>query len=110
MPKCARDSKPLIVGLRTSTICGYSADMMITALQFADAVGRKKMADALKVGATAVSNAVVSNSFPSSWFLVCQSLALEAGVSCPPCLFKMKEQDDNTQIVDCPQHLQGGVA
>ena len=63
----------------------------ITALQLADAIGRKQMAEYLDVGATAVSNAVVRGWFPSSWFLVCKDLAEQAGINCPPALFKMRE-------------------
>lgn len=83
---------------------------MITAPQFADAIGRKKMSDALNVGATAVSNAVVRGWFPSSWFLVCLGLAKEGGVDCPPCLFKIKAPLDDTQFVDCVKPVQGGAA
>jgi hypothetical protein len=81
--------KPLFVAFTMSTFGGYSRDMM-NALTFADAVGRKKIAEALGVGATAVSNGVVRGKFPSSWFLACQDLAHEAGVDCPPELFGMR--------------------
>lgn len=63
---------------------------MTTASQLADALGRKTIADALDVGLTAVSNAVVRGWFPSSWFLVIEALAKDAGVACPPELFKMR--------------------
>lgn len=63
---------------------------MTTALELADAVGRKQISDALGVGLTAVSNAVVRGAFPSSWFLVVKSLAEKGGHSCPPELFNMR--------------------
>lgn len=64
---------------------------MITTEKIADALGRKEMAQALGVGLTSISNAVVRGSFPASWFFVVTRLAGDAGVSCPPCLFQMKE-------------------
>lgn len=72
---------------------------MTTASELADAIGRKKMADTLHVGVTAISNAVVRGWFPSSWFLVVQGLAAEAGAECPPCLFKMR--GSTSPSVDC---------
>ena len=81
---------------------------MMTAPQFADAVGRKNMADALEVGATAVSNAVVRGWFPSSWFYTCQHLAESVGVECPPQLFGMRPVD-NIQNADCGQQVKAAV-
>lgn len=72
---------------------------MLDSVQFADAVGRKKIAEALGVGATAVSNAVVRKRFPSSWFLACQRLANDAGVTCPPELFGMRIPEDRPEDV-----------
>lgn len=63
---------------------------MSNALDFADAVGRKNIADALGVGLTAVSNAVTRGRFPSSWFMACKGLADQAGVDCPSDLFGMR--------------------
>lgn len=59
--------------------------------EFADAVGRKKIAEALKVRPTAVSNHVVRGAFPASWFLVLRALSREAGVPCPESLFDMRQ-------------------
>jgi hypothetical protein len=78
---------------------------MTTASELADAIGRKRMADTLEVGVTAISNAVVRGWFPSSWFLVVQALAAEAGVECPPALFKMRAH--NSPSVDFDAPLQG---
>lgn len=63
---------------------------MTTAEQVADALGRKAIADAAGVGVTAVSNAVVRNRFPATWFLAVTGLAKGAGQQCPPELFGMK--------------------
>lgn len=63
---------------------------MITTLQFAEAVGRRKMAAALKVLPTAISNAVGRETFPPSWLVTCQALADEVGVDCPPELFAQR--------------------
>lgn len=57
---------------------------MLTALELADALGRRKMADRLGVLPTAVSNAVVRGSFPSSWFCECSRMAVEAGLTTKP--------------------------
>lgn len=82
---------------------------MINAPQFADAIGRKKMADALDVGLTAVSNAVVRGKFPASWFTVCEMLADLEGVECPPELFghKLPHASQNVNANPKPQE---GVA
>lgn len=66
---------------------------MMTALEFANALGRANIAEASGVGLTAVSNAVVRGWFPSSWFVAAKALADENGVDCPPELFGMKLPD-----------------
>ncbi|MBU2868972.1 helix-turn-helix domain containing protein [Pacificibacter marinus] len=65
---------------------------MMTAFDLANAIGRKKIADTLGVGMTAVSNAVVRGSFPASWFLAIQSLSEDLGLEFeyPPELFNMR--------------------
>lgn len=77
---------------------------MTTAIQLADAIGRKKIADAVGVLPTAVSNHVVRGVFPSSWFLAIQPLAIAAGQECPPALFKMRLP--SPQAVDVNQPSQ----
>jgi hypothetical protein len=72
--------------------------MKITALEFADTIGRRKLASANGVGLTAVSNAVVRGHFPSSWYLVCKDLAKEAGIDCPPALFKMRIREVTPEV------------
>jgi len=79
---------------------------MITASNFADAIGRMKMAQVLGVGATAVSNAVVRGVFPASWLSACTILASESGQECPPELFGQKGLH-NTPNVDSAAKLQG---
>lgn len=71
---------------------------MTTASDLADALGRKTIADALGVGLTAVSNAVVRGWFPSSWFLAVKGIADAAGQDCPPELFRMRLH--GSQVVD----------
>ena len=63
---------------------------MITADELADAIGRKKIAEAFGVGMTAVSNAVVRERFPSSWFVQMSEFARQVDMPCPPELFGMK--------------------
>jgi hypothetical protein len=83
--------------------------MSITIEQFADAIGRKKIADANGVGPTAVSNRVVMGLFPASWYFTCSNLAAEAGVSCPPALFAFKNgMGRNPQNMDAPALFQEG--
>ena len=60
---------------------------MMTTTQLAEALGRKRMAQALGVGLTAVSNAVVSGQFPAAWFDTLEAMAQERGVECPRHLF-----------------------
>lgn len=78
---------------------------MMTASELADAIGRKNIADAAKVGPTAVSNAVVRGWFPATWFIVVSNLAEQAGVDCPPTLFKMVPLD-TSHNVDCGDEKQ----
>ncbi|OWJ81382.1 hypothetical protein CDV52_18455 [Haematobacter missouriensis] len=58
-----------------------------SAANIADALGRRRMAEALGVRTTAVSNAVVRGLFPASWFLAVEALARAEGVACPCELF-----------------------
>ena len=55
-------------------------------LTYADRVGRQNIADAVGVGLTAVSNAVVRGHFPASWFLTMR----KAGLEPPETLFVWK--------------------
>lgn len=63
---------------------------MITSHEFANAVGREKLASAFGVGMTAVSNAIVRGQFPSSWYNGSKGLASDIGIECPPELFGQK--------------------
>jgi hypothetical protein len=71
----------------------------------ADALGRKSMSDAVGVGLTAISNAVIRGWFPSSWFLAVKELADQKGVECPPDLFRMRT--GTPQNVNAPAASQG---
>lgn len=68
---------------------------MVTTSNIADTLGRKKIADAVGVGLTAVSNAVVRGRFPASWYLPVTALAAEAGVDCPVSLFRVSGPTQN---------------
>jgi hypothetical protein len=72
--------------------------MMTPHQTFADAVGRASIAEAAGVGLTAVSNAVVRERFPASWFLISQRLAEAKGIECPPELFGMKLPDGSPAL------------
>lgn len=67
---------------------------MTQASDFAKAIGRRQLAQATGVGLTAISNAVVRNKFPASWYLAAQDLAAAKGIPCPPDLFGMKAPND----------------
>jgi hypothetical protein len=58
--------------------------------KLADALGRKEIAAAVGVGLTAVSNAVVRQAFPASWFSACQHLAFQKNVPFPADLFQQR--------------------
>lgn len=60
-----------------------------TPASIADAIGRRAIAEALGLGATAVSNAVVRGYFPATWFAVISGLCKQAGVDCPMTCFNM---------------------
>jgi len=67
---------------------------MMDTSELARALGRKEMAEALGVGATAVSNAVVAKKFPASWFDALDDLAASKGVNCPRSLFAWRKAED----------------
>lgn len=58
--------------------------------QICQVLGRKRIADSLGVGGTAVSNAVVAGVFPSSWFAVIADLCVAEGIDCPRDAFNWK--------------------
>ena len=63
---------------------------MTKAKDIADTIGRQRMADALGVGLTAISKAVVSGRFPASCYICIGELCRSASVPCSPELFGMK--------------------
>lgn len=67
---------------------------MNAVIEICQAVGRKKIAARLGVGATAVSNAVVAGVFPASWFAVISDACKEAEVECPREAFNWKIAED----------------
>ena len=60
---------------------------LITVSAICDQIGRAKIAAAVRVGPTAVSNAAVENRFPARWFVAVKHLCDDAGVACPEQLF-----------------------
>jgi hypothetical protein len=81
---------------------------MMNTQTFATTIGRQKMAAALHVLPTAVSNAVVRGTFPPSWYETCRGLAAEAGITCPPYLFNQRPHGSPT--VDSETIIQGAPA
>ena len=77
-----------------------SDETSITVAAICDRVGRKAIAAALNVRATAVSNAVKDDCFPSKWYLVVKSLADGAGIDCPDRLFAFSRPERGEQ--ECP--------
>jgi len=76
---------------------------MINTQNIADAVGRAKMAEALEVGATAVSKAVVGGKFPPSWLSVMEILCAEVGIDCPRELFVMRGSSPELRVGNPPK-------
>ena len=62
-------------------------DTITTPTALVDAIGRKRVQDALGVGRTAIANRLADGCLPSAWFDVLEALAKETGVSCPRSLF-----------------------
>lgn len=71
---------------------------MTNTQHIADQIGQRQIATALGVGTTAVSNAVVRGSFPTSWFLVVKRLCDERGVDCPETAFNFKLPSDDARV------------
>lgn len=70
--------------------------MKPTTREICDAIGRAALANELGVRTTAVSNAVVTNAFPASWFKVIERMTARAGVKCPHDLFTWKGNHSTT--------------
>lgn len=58
--------------------------------RIADRIGRVELASAVGVSKAAVSNAVVTNRFPASWYAVIKDICNTAGIECPLCAFNFK--------------------
>lgn len=79
---------------------------MNTASDIADQLGRKRLARALGVAKSAVSNATAAGVFPSSWYLVVSDLCAASGVDCPMRVFSWREAKTDTtcaqmQVTEC---------
>ncbi len=55
--------------------------------EICDTIGRKRLAQALGVGRTQVSNAAVADVFPARWYAVVKALCDAEGIECPLTLF-----------------------
>lgn len=60
---------------------------LITVQSICDALGRRRIADAIGVRLTSVSNAIVDGRFPARWFHVVDRLCAESELPCPHQLF-----------------------
>lgn len=63
---------------------------MKSALDIANTLGRKVIADAVGVGPTAVSNALSRKTFPAAWYFAINDLAAKRGLSVDPAAFAVK--------------------
>ena len=52
-----------------------------------DSLGRQVMADRLRVGLTAISNACSANRFPAKWFITVRAMCVAAGIGVDEALF-----------------------
>lgn len=73
---------------------------MTTVADICSKIGRSELAECVGVGATAISNAVVSNAFPAKWYLVVRLLCDREQIECPECLFTFvaAPKDDDESI------------
>ena len=78
--------------------CQSYGSAMTTAKSIAVALGRRRIAAAVGVVRTAVSNAIVRDKqFPASWYVAVSRLCAEDGIECPPELFGMRGISDKGQ-------------
>ena len=63
-------------------------DHPVSVTTVCDALGRRNIADRVRRGVTAVSNAVSDGLFPASWYLAIKAMCRDAGIECPDALFK----------------------
>lgn len=67
---------------------------------FADAVGRRRLAKAVGVNPNAVTNGITRGAFPARWYVAAVPLAQAAGVKCDPALFGMASASDGIGSAD----------
>jgi hypothetical protein len=65
---------------------------MTSVSDICDVIGRGRLATALGVRKTAISNAVVQGRFPAKWFKVISDLSVDHGIECPEALFTFVEK------------------
>lgn len=80
---------------------------MSTVTSICTAIGRRKLANALNVGVTAVGNAVKEGRFPAKWYVVVRAQCDAVGIECPTHLFTFVAADAK-QVDD--RHEQAGAA
>lgn len=71
---------------------------MLSPSEFADRVGRKKIAEALNVGQSAVSEAITRGLFSASWFDPLEKMARDEGIACPRSMFKWRKTNGKTKV------------
>ncbi len=69
-----------------------------------DTIGRRRIALALRVTLTSVSNHVTAGLFPARWFDVIEGLCLARGLECPRTLFSFVRPDEElSDAVETPE-------
>jgi hypothetical protein len=61
-----------------------------SARELAQQLGQADIARQLKVGPTAVNNALARGAFPPSWYPVIRDMSLQKGIECPESAFNFK--------------------
>lgn len=77
--------------------------MAITSKQLLDALGRTNVSKRVGVGLTAIGNAAQRGTIPASWYEACREMADDAGIECPPWLFKQKGYANPTPTKEAAQ-------
>lgn len=76
-----------------------------TPSQLLDAIGKKRVQDALNVGRSAIYNALKAGKLPPSWFDVIDTFARSEGVDCPRRFFAFVVPPSTNG--DSQAHIQG---
>lgn len=68
---------------------------MMTVEKICDEVGRKKLANALNVTKSAITNAISAGKFSPRWYRVVSALCADKGIQCPDALFGFIQPERN---------------